>query len=70
MAKVCENCEKSTTSGQRKRHHHATGWLYRAPRTKRAFKANLRTVKVKMNGDEKKMTVCMKCYKTLSAKTV
>jgi ribosomal protein L28 len=70
MAKVCENCGKSTSAGQRKRHHHATGWLYRAPRTKRAFKPNLRSVTVNVNGVSKKMRVCMKCYKMLSTKAV
>jgi len=68
MAKVCENCEKSTKAGRRKRHHHATGWLYRAPRTTRVFKPNLRNITIEKDGKSKKMTVCMKCYKTLLKK--
>jgi ribosomal protein L28 len=70
MAKVCEHCGKSTNHGQRKRHHHATGWLYRAPRSKKQFKPNLRNITVKTDDATKKMKVCMKCYKTLSMKVV
>lgn len=68
MAKVCEICEKSTKFGRRKRHHHATGWLYRAPRTSRKFKPNLRTAKLEIDGKMQRVTLCMKCYKTLTKK--
>lgn len=70
MAKVCEQCKKSTTTGQRVRHHHATGWLYKAPHTKRTFKPNLRFAQVVIDGKKQKMQVCMKCYKVLTAKVV
>lgn len=68
MAKGCEYCKKSTMSGQRKRHHHATGWLNDAPRSKRTFKPNLRSAVVSIDGKKKKMQLCMKCYKTLTTK--
>ena len=67
MAKVCELCGKSTVAGQRIQHHHSIGWKYKAPRSKRKFKPNLRKAKVNIDGKEKKITVCMKCYKKLRA---
>ncbi|MBN2101140.1 50S ribosomal protein L28 [Candidatus Dojkabacteria bacterium] len=68
MAKVCEICEKSTGHGSRSRHHHAEGWRYRAPKSRRNWKPNLRTAKINVNGVMKKVSVCMKCYKTLAKK--
>jgi large subunit ribosomal protein L28 len=65
MAKVCEMCGKSTMFGRRIRHHHAVGWMYRAPKTNRKWKPNLRKVTVEKDGVPQKMTVCMSCYKTL-----
>lgn len=66
MAKVCEICGKSTNHGRRIRHHHAEGWMYKAPRTSRTWKPNLRTAKIKVDGVVKKVKVCMNCYKTLT----
>jgi ribosomal protein L28 len=65
MAKVCELCEKSTAAGRRIQHHHSIGWKYKAPRSIRAFKPNLRKIKVDAEGDVQSITVCMKCYKRL-----
>jgi large subunit ribosomal protein L28 len=66
MARICELCGKKTVYGRRKRHHHAIGWLYRAPRTSRTWKPNLRKVKVTKDGVTKKITVCMRCYKKMN----
>ena len=65
MSKVCEICGKSTIAGSRIQHKHSTGWRYRAPRTKRQFKPNLRKVDVEVGGKEQRVFVCMKCYKKL-----
>ncbi|MFH1547279.1 MAG: L28 family ribosomal protein [bacterium] len=65
MARICEICEKGTVYGNRKRHHHAAGWLFRAPRSPRTWKPNLRKAKVTKDGLTKTMTVCMRCYKRL-----
>lgn len=66
MAKVCELCGKQTVAGRRIRHAHSIGWKYRAPRSLRTFKPNLRKVKLlTTEGKVKKTTVCMKCYKRL-----
>ncbi len=68
MAKICEICGKSTIYGRRKRHHHAEGWLFRAPKTNRTWKPNLRTATIVQDGVKKKVTVCMNCYKKLHKK--
>lgn len=58
-------CGKSTVAGRRIQHHHSIQWRFKAPKTTRQFKPNLRKLKVELDGKEKKMLVCMKCYKRL-----
>ena len=59
MAK-CEVCGKSVATGNKisiARSHVSR----RAPRT---WKPNLRTVRIKVNGETKKMSVCSKCLRS------
>ncbi len=65
MAKMCQICEKTTVSGNRIQHKHSVGWRYKAPKTKRGFKPNLRKVLVEVEGVPSKIDVCMKCYKKI-----
>ena len=65
MAKFCEICEKQTVAGKNKQHHHSIQWRFRAPRTNRVFKPNLKKVKLDVDGKLVKANVCMKCYKRL-----
>jgi large subunit ribosomal protein L28 len=66
MAKVCELCAKSTVAGRRIQHHHSIGWKYKAPKSIRAFKPNLRKIKVEVeSGEVKSIFTCMKCYKRI-----
>jgi ribosomal protein L28 len=65
MTKVCEICGKTNISGRRIQHHSSIGWRFRAPKTKRKFRANLRETKLEKNGEIKRYNVCMKCYKKL-----
>lgn len=67
MSKYCELCEKSTVAGRRIQHHHSVGWRYKAPRSKRVFKPNLRKVSLELDGKLLKVGICMKCYKKLRA---
>ena len=67
MARICELCAKSTISGNRIQHKHSVGWRYKAPKTKRAFKPNFRSIAVDIEGTPSKIDVCMKCYKKLKA---
>jgi large subunit ribosomal protein L28 len=65
MSKVCYICEKSTVAGKNIQHRHAGGWRYKAPKTNRTFKPNLKKVNLEVNGKPMKVSVCMKCYKKL-----
>jgi large subunit ribosomal protein L28 len=65
MSKVCEICGKSTVAGNRIQHKHSVGWRYKAPKSKRTFKPNLRNVEVEVDGKATKLSSCMKCYKKL-----
>ncbi len=69
MAKVCELCGKSTVAGKRIQHHHSIGWRFKAPKSIRAFKPNLRKIKVDSNGSVQSIYVCMKCYKKIRAES-
>ena len=64
MAKICELCGKSTVSGNSIQHKHSGGWMYKAPKTKRTFKPNLRKVKAVIDGDTKTISVCAKCLRS------
>ena len=65
MAK-CDICGKSVTNGNKisiARSHVSR----RAPRT---WKPNLRTVRIKVNGESKKMSVCSKCLRSAKLENV
>ena len=65
MAKECFLCGKSTVAGRNIQHHHSIGWRFKAPRTTRQFKPNMRNVDIEIDGKTVKVPVCMKCYKRL-----
>jgi large subunit ribosomal protein L28 len=65
MAKVCYMCGKSTIAGKNIQHKHSEGWRYKAPRTNRQFKPNLKKIELEVDGKPKKVRICMKCYKRL-----
>lgn len=65
MSKVCYICEKSTIAGKNIQHKHAKGWRFKAPRTNRQFKPNLKKIELEVNGKNQKVSICMKCYKRL-----
>lgn len=61
MALRCDVCNKKTQHGDQHIHKHSA-WRYRAPRTKRTWKPNLRKVKVELNGRKIQLKMCMACY--------
>ena len=63
MAKSCTICGKEPMAGRNIRNQHSVGWRYRAPRTRRLFLPNLQTVRLQVNGEAKKASVCTKCIK-------
>lgn len=65
MAK-CDICGKSVVNGNRvsiARSHVSR----RAPRT---WKPNLRTVRISVNGEKKKMSVCSKCLRSAKVENI
>jgi len=59
MAGRCDICAKGSQTGHRVSHA--------KNRTKRRFKPNLKTLRTKVNGKKKKLTVCTKCLKMVKS---
>jgi large subunit ribosomal protein L28 len=58
MSKTCEVCGKHPESGNTVSHAHN--------KSKRIFFPNLRTIRTKVNGTQRRMKVCMKCLKAMA----
>ena len=56
MGKYCEVCGKGTLNGNNVSHSHR--------RSNAIWKANVKSVKVKVNGGAKKMYVCTSCLRS------
>ncbi len=70
MARRCEITGSQTAFGHSKKHRRgASGgggvWRFKAPKTNRTWKPNLRKVKLIVNGQPKRVKVSMKAYKKL-----
>ncbi|MFW5702945.1 MAG: large ribosomal subunit protein bL28 [Candidatus Dojkabacteria bacterium] len=70
MARKCELTGRKTRSGGNRKHRRGSSgaggnWRFKSTRTTRKWNANLRKVKVMLNGKVEKMTVSMKAYKKL-----
>jgi len=68
MSKVCFSCGKSVAFGGHRKHKYGGGWAYRAQRTPRKFKPNMRKIKIEKDGKTQTVDVCMKCYKKMRKK--
>ncbi len=65
MAK-CELCGKAIATGNRI----SIARSHVSRRATRTWKPNLRTVRIKVNGENKKMTVCSKCLRSAKAENM
>ncbi|HRI05467.1 MAG TPA: L28 family ribosomal protein [Candidatus Dojkabacteria bacterium] len=65
MTKICAICGKGRKAGKRIQHHHSIQWRFKAPKTVRVFKPNLRKIDLEVEGQVIRADVCMKCYKRL-----
>lgn len=65
MAK-CEICGKSVTTGNKI----SIARSHVSRRATRTWKPNLRTVRIKVNGENKKMSVCSKCLRSAKLENV
>ena len=59
MAK-CDICGKAVTNGNKI----SIARSHVKKKKKRTWKPNLRTVRIKVNGENKKMSVCSKCLRS------
>jgi ribosomal protein L28 len=66
MARVCYICSKSTVAGHNIQHKAKGKWRYKAPKSNRVFKPNLKKIKLEdEEGNRMTVRICMKCYKRL-----
>ena len=66
MATRCEVCGKGTVIGRNIRSNVSAGWLLRAPKTRRTFKANVRPATIMRQGQPTRVNICTRCLRTLS----
>jgi large subunit ribosomal protein L28 len=66
VATRCEVCGKGTVTGRNIRSNVSQGWLLRAHKTSRKFKANVRDATVLVNGTPTKIHICTRCLRTRS----
>jgi ribosomal protein L28 len=62
MALKCDVCDKKTVHGNTQIHRHSR-WRFRAPKTKRTWVPNIRSVKIVAKEGIKEISMCMSCYK-------
>ena len=63
MAK-CDVCGKGTIFGRNIRHKHSGRWERKAPRTNRAFRANVLKKTFVIEGRKVKLSVCTRCLRS------
>ena len=66
MATRCEVCGKGTVIGRNIRSNVSQGWLLRAPKKSRTFKANVRPATILVKGQPTRVDICTRCLRTLA----
>jgi large subunit ribosomal protein L28 len=66
VATRCDVCGKHTSIGRNIRSNVSQGWLLRAPKTRRTFKANIRNATILVDGQPVKVHICTRCLRTRS----
>ena len=69
MASRCQVCGKGTTIWRNIRSNVSAGWLLRAPKTSRTFKANVRKATIMVDGQPTRVHICTRCLRTRSKTT-
>ena len=69
VATRCEVCGKGTVTGRNIRSNVSQGWLLRAHKTSRKFKANVRDATIMVQGTPTKIHICTRCLRTRSKTT-
>lgn len=70
MSRVCELTGRKTSFGHNKKHRRGSSggggrWRFKAPKTNRTWKPNLKKVKLEVDGRVQTMKISMKAYKKL-----
>ena len=66
MATRCEICGKGTIIGRHIRSNVSQGWLLRAPKKSRQFKANVHAATIMVEGRATRLHACTRCLRTLA----
>ena len=69
VATRCEVCGKGTVTGRNIRSNVSQGWLLRAHKTSRKFKANVRDATIMVQGTPTKIHICTRCLRARSKTT-
>ena len=64
MSRMCEICGKGVVFSKSGIHKHSGQWRHRAQKTARQWKPNLRSVRLMVGGQVKKVKVCAQCLKS------
>lgn len=70
MSRKCEITGRKTSFGHSKKHKRGRSggggiWKFKAPKSNRTWKPNLKKIKLEVNGVRKTVKVSMKAYKKL-----
>jgi large subunit ribosomal protein L28 len=63
---ACEICGKGAQVGHNIQHQASGQWRYRAPKTRRVWKANVQKARVVLGGVSQRLRVCSRCLRTLA----
>ncbi len=63
---VCAMCGKGAQIGHSIQHQASGRWRYRAPKSRRVWKANVQKVRVVVEGERRQLRVCTRCLRTLA----
>lgn len=66
---VCEMCGKGAQVGHNIQHQASGQWRYRAPKTRKVWKANVQKVRLMVAGRLKKVNVCTRCLRSQAKPT-
>lgn len=70
---ICYHCEKGVMYGRSHTHKRGVAggrWKKRAPKTQRLFHPNLQKIMIVEKGDQKRVSLCMKCLKRIKKDTI
>lgn len=70
---ICYHCEKGVMYGRSHTHKRGVAggrWKKRAPKTQRLFRPNLQKIMIIEEGEQKRVSLCMKCLKRIKKDVV